>query len=499
MHRNFASNDRLCQMAFAPRNYEHELTKKMVVMNGSSRHFKNVREFLLDDKMRTAIEQINIDANLREAICHDMNDIIMYAVYQDDKDLDHEKGHVLSNKATTCLQRSVKGLDEDGKNKLFNQLLNKFITEIDYYRDHHVFAGHIQTLIMHMIEQEDAVLQPFANNKWVQLLNCILANIDQLSCRTFLAKLVNVRALEGRKLEIFRHIGQVLYTFATEKKKDHLFGTFWALRTANAELIDPLVATSYPDELKVFAKDVQFMSNLVYSVFMYPSDYYLAYLEGLQLLSECVEYCEKELVSPKPLRFTHNKKNPVSRMIKQFAKSWYEEWKIGEIDWSEKSEKLELKRDKDNKPWIMVAAFPVLWHYAIDYMYPLFFWDRVNEHPMLGNLTRAFYQRVNEMSVARLIKFVSDHDIIRLIVESKQYYPADEVIQNAEDETPPCLNPSVPALARVIALKREGLARPHCLYLDRKLENEFAEFLARTAMPDRSMLRYNSAAPPKEE
>lgn len=496
MHRNFASNDRLCQMAFAQRNYEHELTKKMVVMDGGSRHFKSVRDFLLEDKMRTAIEQINIDANLREAICNDMKRIIMYAVYQDDKDLDREKGHVLSNKATICLQRSVKGLDQKSKKALFDQLLDKFITKIDYYRGHHVFAGHIQTLIMHMIEQEDAVLKPFDNNKWVQLLNCILANIDQLSCRTFLAKLVNVRALEGRKLEVFRHIGQVLYTFATEKKKDHLFGAFWALRTANAELIDPLVATAYPDELKVFARDVQFMSNLVYSVFMYPSDYYLAYLEGLQLLSECVEYCERELVCAKPVRFTRNRKNPVSRMIKHFAKSWYEERRIREIDWSDKN--LELKRG-NNELWIMVAAFPVLWHYAIDYMYPLFFWDRVNEHPMLGNLTRAFYQRVNEMSVARLIKFLSDHDIIKLIVESKQYYQADEDIQNAESETLACLNPSVPALARVIAMKREGQARPHCLYLDPKLESKFTEFLARTAMPDRSMLRYNAAAPPKEE
>lgn len=480
-------------MAFtAARNYEHELTKAMV--NKDTKRFNSVRDFLLADRMRMAIEQISADANLREAVWNAMDEIIEYAVYKEDDSLDLRKKHILSTKATLCLQRAVRGLEDARKKLLFDKLLVKFIGEIQYYREHHVFAGHLQALIMQMIEQENAVLQPFANNRWVKLLNCILENIDQLSCRNFLANLVNVPALEGTlKRDVFRHIGQVLYTFATEKKKDHLFGVFWALRTANGMLIDRNVLCKCPGEIAVFVRDVQFMSNLVYSVFMYPEDYYLAYLEGLRLLTECVDYCEREIIEDEKSRrkrTIHNTKNPVSRMIKEFGKSWYEERGIQEVDWSK--EKLELERG-NNKLWIMVAAFPVLWHYAIDYMYPLFFWDRVNDHPVLGDLIRAFRQRITEMSAARVVRFVDDHDIIRLILESKQYYQLDEDIQNAE-ETLPCLNPEVLTLARAIAKDREGIvARPHCLYLNRDLEDKFTEFLARTAMPDRSMLRFSAA------
>ena len=489
-------------MAFA-RKAAHPLLAKTI--DGGK--FLDVEAFLLDNEMVAACNRV--DAPLIDAIWNDFDKILELAVHMEIEEEGEEKvkkSKNLTTRATECIGNPSimkKVCEKDlHEKKLFNKFMRYLAPEYDrFYKDHPVFAGHLSHILSLALVSLDNGEQ-LSDEQRLRLLKAMVRQIDQVGFQDMLIQAMTdgrFDTLNGSLVPACRYIAEELYSFSeTPGKSEHLCGGVWALLTAFSD-------RESDENVQVVAKDVEFMANLVAAVFNKPEadmHTYLAFCHGIRLIGNLVERVEKE---KRPDGAEYGVKNGVSRLLKQFSKQWYKKMGVDEIEWGTLT-KAPVKAKRGSREWLMIQAFPVLWYYPIDYMFPLFFKDEDN---FFGDFSMAFFNRVKNMSRARFVDFIDRHKIIEEILEKAPKFALTEEVQQEcfgegqrLQHPKPSLNMWIMSLARAIAGKREPVedggpllpCTPHCLLRDSNLETRFSEFLWQHALPDRECRNFNWAA-----
>jgi hypothetical protein len=105
-------------------------------------------------------------------------------------------------------------------------------------------------------------------------------------------------------------------------------------------------------------------------------------------------------------RDPYNRKSNVSVYLEQFSRRWNllgPDFKITFLT--------------GEKKWHIYTFFPIIWYAAIDPLFPLF-WEA---NPATTEFTQAMYYRIENMSVTRLSKFVTDHNLAKELTKRLNY------------------------------------------------------------------------------